>query len=257
MASVVNSEEGTKASNERAFAPVHQPGSDEESGGEDNSVRLRTTAEQITTSVSNQKKVHYERGTKGVKSHAQRRDSSVESGFASDRASLGTVDESPFTHEQIEDQRHILSAVQVALDAANEKIRVLEAHHSKLNVDLVEGNQENRSLKREKEDLINKVEESLRALSDERKINERLSPTTSRSEVETLRAGIASLEANNRDTNAVFESMMTANDELSKELNNQQIASIALLREQSLKQEIELAKRNNEWLEEELKTKNA
>jgi nucleoprotein TPR len=97
--------------------------------------------------------------------------------------------------------------------------------------------------------------------------------------VETLRARIASLEANNRDTIAVLESKTTANDELAKELQkqhqkglelSQQIAflqqsiqttnsaaSAAKFREQSLKQEIDLAKRNNEWFENELKTKSA
>jgi nucleoprotein TPR len=97
--------------------------------------------------------------------------------------------------------------------------------------------------------------------------------------VETLRARIASLEANNRDTIAVLESKTTANDELAKELQkqhqkglelSQQItslqqsiqttnsaASAAKFREQSLKQEINLAKTNNEWFENELKTKSA
>jgi hypothetical protein len=134
-------------------------------------------------SFSNQKKkkVHYESGTKGGKSHAHRssRDSGVGSSSASDRASLGTADESPFTHEQFEDQRHILSSVQEALDAANEKIRGLEASHFKLNTALTESNKQNRLLKREKEDLFNKVEDLLRALSDERKMNERLRRETS------------------------------------------------------------------------------
>jgi chromosome segregation ATPase len=138
-------------------------------------------------SFSNQKKkkVHYESGTKwstkGWKHRAHRssRDSGVGSSSASDRASLGTADESPFTHEQIEDQRHILSSVHEALDAANEKIRGLEASHFKLNTALTESTKENRLLKREKEDLFNKVEDLLRALSEERKMNERLRRETS------------------------------------------------------------------------------
>jgi nucleoprotein TPR len=105
------------------------------------------------------------------------------------------------------------------------------------------------------------------------------SSSTSTSEVETLRARITSLEAANRDTVAVLESKTTANDELAKDLQkqhqkglelSQQITSLqqavqnansaassAKFREQSLKQEVELAKRNNEWLENELKTKSA
>lgn len=105
------------------------------------------------------------------------------------------------------------------------------------------------------------------------------SSTTSTSEAETLRARIATLEAGNRDTIAVLESKTTANDELAKELQkqhqkgldlSQQItalqqsvqnansaASSAKFREQSLKQEVDLAKKNNEWFENELKTKSA
>jgi hypothetical protein len=134
-------------------------------------------------SFSNQKKkkVHYESGTKGGRSHAHRssRDSGVGSSSASDRASLGTADGSPFTHEQIEDQRHILSVVQEALDAANEKIRLLEASRAKLNDAFTESNRENRLLKREKGDLLEKVENLLHDLADERKTNERLRRETS------------------------------------------------------------------------------
>jgi nucleoprotein TPR len=95
--------------------------------------------------------------------------------------------------------------------------------------------------------------------------------------LESLRARIASLESSNRDTLAVIEAKSTANDALSQDLQkqhqkalelSQQIttlqqsvqnansaASSAKFREQSLKQELELAKRNNEWFENELKTK--
>jgi nucleoprotein TPR len=97
--------------------------------------------------------------------------------------------------------------------------------------------------------------------------------------VETLRTRISSLEAANRDTVAVLESKTTANDNLAQDLQqqhqkglelSQQIttlrqsiqnadsaASSAKFREQSLKQEVELVKKNNEWFENELKTKSA
>lgn len=105
------------------------------------------------------------------------------------------------------------------------------------------------------------------------------SSTTSTSEVESLRARVASLESANRDTVAVLESKTTANDRLAEDLqkqhqkglelsqqitalqqaaqNAQSAASNAKFREQALTQEIELAKRNNEWFENELKTKTA
>jgi nucleoprotein TPR len=97
--------------------------------------------------------------------------------------------------------------------------------------------------------------------------------------LESLKARIATLESSNRDTLAVIEAKSTANDALSQDLQkqhqkalelSQQITSLqqsaqiansaassAKFREQSLKQELELAKRNNEWFENELKTKSA
>ncbi|ESZ95151.1 hypothetical protein SBOR_4451 [Sclerotinia borealis F-4128] len=103
--------------------------------------------------------------------------------------------------------------------------------------------------------------------------------STSTSELETLRSRISSLESSNRDALAVIESKTTANGALAQDLQkqhqkglelSQQItalqqsvqnansaASSAKFREQSLKQEVELAKRNNEWFENELKTKSA
>ncbi|RKF76706.1 Protein MLP1-like protein [Golovinomyces cichoracearum] len=95
--------------------------------------------------------------------------------------------------------------------------------------------------------------------------------------VESLQARISVLEAANRDTMAVVELKNTANDELAKELQlkhqkctelSQQIsilhqeiqtvksaASSSSFREGAIKQELDLAKKNNEWLETELKTK--
>ena len=97
--------------------------------------------------------------------------------------------------------------------------------------------------------------------------------------METLRTRISSLEAANRETLAVLESKSTANDSLAQDLQKQHqkgleltqqitslkqsvqnadsAASSARFREQSLKQEVELVKKNNEWIENELKTKTA
>lgn len=90
---------------------------------------------------------------------------------------------------------------------------------------------------------------------------------------------MSSLEAANRDTLAVLDSKSTAYDKLAEELSSQQqkaqtlrrrvseleqnlqsansAASSTRFREQSLQQELELLKRNNEWFETELKTKSA
>ncbi|TVY48470.1 Protein MLP1-like protein [Lachnellula occidentalis] len=122
-------------------------------------------------------------------------------------------------------------------------------------------------------------EENARSSLESELQNLKSSSTTSTSEVETLRTRVASLESANRDTVAVLESKTTANDTISQELQkqhqkglelSQQIttlqqsvqnatsaASSAKFREQSLKQEVELAKRNSEWFENELRTKSA
>jgi hypothetical protein len=129
------------------------------------------------SSSRGKKQVHYERGTKGEKSHRHHdsRDSGVGSSSASDRASLGTspLDESPFNYRQIQDQRHSLTALQEALDAANETIRQLQRDNAKLNASLAESNKENRALKKEKIDLLNKVDYLMDDLNDERKANEK------------------------------------------------------------------------------------
>ena len=135
--------------------------------------------------TSKPKKVRYERGTKGGTSHHSHRnsrDSGVGSSSASDRASLGTAPEhdSSFTHRQIEDQRLNLSAVQEALDAANERIRKLEASTERLSGLLAESNKENRSLKKEKRDLLDHIEDLDADLDYERRFNRReASPRTS------------------------------------------------------------------------------
>jgi len=129
----------------------------------------------ITMSSSRPKKVHYERGTKGGRSthrSSASRDSGV--GSSSDRASLGTDEDSPSGHRETEDQRHILRSVQEALDAALDRIKKQESEINSLDVALRESNRENRLLKREKQDLLNKVDDLMQDLDDQKRVNERL-----------------------------------------------------------------------------------
>ncbi len=94
-----------------------------------------------------------------------------------------------------------------------------------------------------------------------------------------MKSRISSLEATTRDTLAVLDSKSTACDQLAEDLSSQQrkaqtlrrrvseleqdlqsaksAAASTRFREQNLQQELELLKRNNEWFETELKTKNA
>ncbi|KAK2739741.1 hypothetical protein FQN55_009331 [Onygenales sp. PD_40] len=105
------------------------------------------------------------------------------------------------------------------------------------------------------------------------------SSTTSESEFSSLKSRITSLEASNRDTLALLESKSGAYDKLAEELSAQHKKTIELrrevstleqklqaansassstrFREQSLQQEVELLKKNNEWFDNELKTKSA
>lgn len=99
------------------------------------------------------------------------------------------------------------------------------------------------------------------------------------SELSDAQARISSLETSNRDTLALLESKSTAYDELTEEVAAQHQKTVELRREvsdleqsiqsanaassnakyheQGLQQEIEHLKRNNEWLDNELKTKSA
>ncbi|KAK4695509.1 nucleoprotein TPR, partial [Lecanoromycetidae sp. Uapishka_2] len=105
------------------------------------------------------------------------------------------------------------------------------------------------------------------------------STSTSTSEISTLKARIESLESSNRDALSLLESKSTAYDKLGEELNTQHQKTIELrqqvstleqsvqsanasstsakFHEQGLQQEIESLKRNNDWLDKELKTKSA
>lgn len=105
------------------------------------------------------------------------------------------------------------------------------------------------------------------------------SSTTNESESSSLKSRISSLEASNRDTLALLESKTSAYDKLAEELSTQHKKTIELrrelataeqnlqganassassrFREQSLQQELDLTKKNNEWFETELKTKSA
>lgn len=105
----------------------------------------------------------------------------------------------------------------------------------------------------------------------------RASTSTTTSELSTLRSRITSLESSNRDTLSLLESKTMAHDNLTQELNAQHQKSVELRREvskleqsvqssdaastsarfheQGLQQEIESLKRNNDWLEKELKAK--
>jgi nucleoprotein TPR len=105
------------------------------------------------------------------------------------------------------------------------------------------------------------------------------SSSTSGAELSTLRQRIESLEASNRDALALVESKSTEKDHLATELSEQHTKLLALrkevaqleernqslenaassqkFKEQSLQQEIDLLKRNNEWHSNELSTRGA
>lgn len=104
------------------------------------------------------------------------------------------------------------------------------------------------------------------------------SSSTSESESNTLRARIAALEGSQRDSAALLEKRSTAYDDLANELSVKHQKTVELrreiatleqefssvnsksnswkIREQELQQEIEALKTHNEWLDQELKTRN-
>jgi nucleoprotein TPR len=105
------------------------------------------------------------------------------------------------------------------------------------------------------------------------------SSSSSASEVQALQSRVATLESSNRDALSLVESKSTAHDRLADELSaqhqkmlmlrrevselsekNQTLENASMstkFREQALQQEVELLKKNNEWYESELQTRNA
>ncbi|RKF59522.1 Protein MLP1-like protein [Erysiphe neolycopersici] len=197
---------------------------------------------------------------------------------------LGGFIESPNTELAVSILRIVLTKAREYDELAAEKLRV------DIELENVVRNSETRveSLKDNLEKTQKIVEEVRTKLNDEEKTRSSLeselqdlktSSATSISVIETLKTRISALESANRDTMAVIELKNTKNDELVRELqikhqkcleltqqisNLQQevqtaknLASSASFREGAIKQELELAKKNNEWLESELKTKSA
>ncbi|KAL8695133.1 MAG: hypothetical protein Q9218_000301 [Villophora microphyllina] len=134
------------------------------------------------------------------------------------------------------------------------------------------GLRENASLKQQLQE-----EEQARLVVESEFETLKSSTTNSTSEATTLKTRISSLESSNRDTLSLLETKSTAFDKLAEELSNQHqktvelrqevatleqraqsadaTASTARYREQNLSQEIEQLKRNNDWLDRELKAK--
>ncbi|KAL1891716.1 Protein mlp1 [Sporothrix stenoceras] len=183
--------------------------------------------------------------------------------------------------------------VKAILDAVTAKAHEFdELYAAKLNVDIelesVVRSSEARSesFKTAAETSRKDADDLRRKLQDEenarRAIENELQTITAsganaQTEIERLASRNASLEASNRDTLAILESKTSANAELAEELQtqhqktlklNQEVTALqqqiqaaqattssAKFREQSLQQELEFARKNNEWFEAELKTK--
>ncbi|KAK4200814.1 putative nucleo protein TPR [Triangularia verruculosa] len=178
------------------------------------------------------------------------------------------------------------------LQAVLAKLRDLEQEKFQLNIELegaIRGSESRcEQFKATADKALKDVEELRQKLQNEESTRRAIenefqalksSGTTSQSEIETLRARIASLETSNRETLAIVDSKTTANATLAEELQkqhqkilklNSEISSLnqsvqsaqtaansAKYREEALKQELELAKKNNEWYDAELKTKAA
>ncbi|RFU28838.1 hypothetical protein B7463_g7500, partial [Scytalidium lignicola] len=184
------------------------------------------------------------------------------------RSVLEAVTAKAREHDELAaDKLHVDIELESAVRSSETRIEGLRSSLEKSQKDL----EEDRKKLSQEENSRAALESELQKLKS--------SSTTSFSEVETLRARIASLESANRDSIALLETKTNANASLLEDIQkqhqkilelNQQITALqqtvqnansslssAKFREQSLKQELELARRNNEWFENELKTKNA
>ncbi|GFF55261.1 protein MLP1 homolog [Aspergillus lentulus] len=154
-----------------------------------------------------------------------------------------------------------------AVRSSDSKIKVLKSSVEKGHAEVEEA----RKKLHESENARSALESEIATLKS--------STTSNESEVNTLKSRISSLEASNRDTLGLLESKSAAYDKLAEELSTQHKKTIELrrelataeqnlqaansasasarFREQSLQQELDLTKKNNEWFETELKTKSA
>ncbi|KKK19554.1 nuclear pore complex protein [Aspergillus ochraceoroseus] len=154
-----------------------------------------------------------------------------------------------------------------AVRSSDSKIKVLKSSVEKGHAEV----EETRKKLHESENIRSNLESEIATLKS--------SSTSNESEVSSLKSRISSLETSNRDTLALLESKSAAYDKLAEELSTQHKKAIELrrelstaeqnlqaansasasarFREQSLQQDLELTKKNNEWFEAELKTKSA
>ncbi|GLA78746.1 hypothetical protein AtubIFM55763_000637 [Aspergillus tubingensis] len=154
-----------------------------------------------------------------------------------------------------------------AVRSRDNKIKVLKSSVEKGHAEV----EETRKKLHESENIRSTLESEIATLKS--------SSTSNESEASSLKSRISSLEASNRDTLSLLESKSAAYDKLAEELSTQHKKTIELrrelstaeqnlqaansasasakFREQSLQQDLELTKKNNEWFETELKTKSA
>ncbi|KAI9846233.1 MAG: hypothetical protein M1837_004222 [Sclerophora amabilis] len=203
-----------------------------------------------------------------------------------------TVSEQSLSTLSKEPTAELVSSILQAVAAKAREHDETKADKLRLNVELENvvrrGESRARGLKASVDKGLTEVEELRERLRQEESTrlnieselqNFKSSSSTSTSELETQRSRISSLESSNRDTIALLESKSTAHDRLAEELTAQhqktldvrreistleqslQAASsastTAKFRESNLEQELELVRRNNDWYESELKTKNA
>ncbi|KAG9246913.1 hypothetical protein BJ878DRAFT_477859 [Calycina marina] len=132
----------------------------------------------INTSSKAKKQDKYERFAKGDRAErihrgTGSRGSGIGSSSATDRASAGTSPDKGAPYGIVKEQRYDISVLQNALNAANDRIRYLEADKSHLNKVLTDSNRENRRLKREKGVHLTTIDGLKEDLADEQRRSRR------------------------------------------------------------------------------------
>ncbi|PLB50146.1 putative filament-forming protein [Aspergillus steynii IBT 23096] len=171
-------------------------------------------------------------------------------------------------HDELKsDKLRLEVELENAVRSSDSKIKVLKNSVEKGHAEV----EETRKKLHEAENTCSNLESEIASLKS--------SSTSNESEVSSLKSRISSLEASNRDTLSLLESKSAAYDKLAEDLSTQHKKAIELrrelstaeqnlqaansasasarFREQSLEQDLDLTKKNNEWFETELKTKSA
>lgn len=167
--SVPTSKDGASTQSKLGVSSVSIPGNRVPTTIIEDSKASSTQPYHNPSKSSSKKKVHYSSSSNSrIERHGHR--SSRDYGYDSSRRS-SPARMSDLLENERDDEHYNLRAVREALDAANGTIKQLTASFDHLNGLPAESNKENRRLKRERNDISNKLNDLMEDLDHEKRLN--------------------------------------------------------------------------------------